>query len=420
MSSLAINALNAKQDSLDPHKASSSTDSGPFILSCSYCNWSTLDVGIKFDKHTNIGAQLGIVPSTSLPAPLETPQSPLRNESTEEDIFPKRPSEPFAALAAFYKSQLNETNPSGPFGVNHNFGLDSPSQLSRLLSTFGVSGLRKSHGKVPIMREANENEGLQIHNFTSDAESITKLHYLGLEGTITTAQRDWQAPNARFQTDLRPVPTLLRSKRARRCRTCKNMLVRPEEKRQSARFKIRLMAANTLPTISIKPFPGAVVETLASGKTMQYVLSFRNPLFDPVKVTLATPPVTPGKVGTKVTILCPQFELGANADIWDEALETGKKVKDITAAEGQVAEAGKVWEQGRNWTSVVLEVVPGSLKADVEWDSGDEVIAIPIFVRLDYDTDDTSILDTDSSGKNKRVHREHAYWSVISIGSIPI
>src|SRR4051812_33485219 len=31
---------------------------GPWVLSCGYCLWTTLDIGIKFDKPTNIRSQL--------------------------------------------------------------------------------------------------------------------------------------------------------------------------------------------------------------------------------------------------------------------------------------------------------------------------------------------------------------------------
>ena len=87
-------------------------------------------------------------------------------------------------------------------------------------------------------------------------------------------------------------------------------------------------------------------------------------MFDPVRITLATPPVTPGRVATKVTVLSPQFEIGANSDVWDEALQgaSAPLTSDSrSAALRGVPEAGKVWDKGRNWTTVVLEVVPGTL-----------------------------------------------------------
>ena len=118
------------------------------------------------------------------------------------------------------------------------------------------------------------------------------------------------------------------------------------------------------------------------------MVTLKNPLFDPVQVTLATPSQTPGKnFPARVVILCPQFEIGANTDVWQDALDesdslsrdgrnTARKaqrrggpttmvsssaslVPSSSSADLGQAEAGKVWERGRNWTTVVMEITPG-------------------------------------------------------------
>ncbi|KAG7152652.1 hypothetical protein HYQ46_011331 [Verticillium longisporum] len=60
---------------------------------------------------------------------------------------------------------------------------------------------------------------------------------------------------------------------------------------------------------------------LAPLKPAQYLLMFKNPIFEAVKVTLATPAKTPGRFSSTVTVLCPQFEIDANTDMWDDALK---------------------------------------------------------------------------------------------------
>ena len=253
----------------------------------------------------------------------------------------------------------------------------------------------------------------------------------------------------RFNHDLLPLATRLRTKRAKRCRTCRHNLVKPDEKRQKNKFSIRLVALNYLPHTSLKPLdPNLDLEALRQFSTIQFLLTLRNPLFDAVKVTLATPQETPGLVRSRVTILCPQFTVGANADVWDEALDsTGgieeERRKAREGLEGPVAEAGKIWKRGRNWTTVVMEVVPGSLnpakfvppssaKAEggelqdeeqVDHQINKEVLEIPIFVRLEYDTDESSTgsLSEESQakgGKDKKVRREIAYWCVVGAGRI--
>ena len=179
-------------------------------------------------------------------------------------------------------------------------------------------------------------------------------------------------------------------------------------------------------------------------KPVQFVLTFKNPLFESVRVNIATPASTPGRFASKVTVLCPQFEVGANTDVWDEALREGgarggereKRRTKAEASEGQhQAEAGKVWERGRNWVSVVIEVVPASLSMDVPAliknqdveDDGplredEDVLEIPVFVRVEWETDaaheESGGLAAANKDKEVRERRELAYWCVIGVGRI--
>ncbi|KAL8724908.1 MAG: hypothetical protein Q9181_006629, partial [Wetmoreana brouardii] len=165
-------------------------------------------------------------------------------------------------------------------------------------------------------------------------------------------------------------------------------------------------------------------------QTSQFLLSLRNPIFDPVTVTLATPNRTPGQWGHKVTILCPQFDIGANADAWDEALDPkstqqhrstrkfGDPRFEYVGQDGKVAEAGKVWEKGRNWTSVVVEVgvvdVYGGNDGGDEWgDEDEDVLEIPVFVRVEWEA------EVEEKGKEGgREKRELAYWVVLGLGRV--
>ncbi len=85
-------------------------------------------------------------------------------------------------------------------------------------------------------------------------------------------------------------------------------------------------------------------------------------------MTLATPATTPGRFASTVTLLCPQFEIDANTDVWDEALKDGgdkDRRRGKTEESQHQVEAGKIWERGRNWVSIVVEVVPASLNLEV-------------------------------------------------------
>jgi len=172
-------------------------------------------------------------------------------------------------------------------------------------------------------------------------------------------------------------------------------------------------------------------------KSTYFILTLRNPLFDPVEISLATPRTTPGRVESRITLLCPQFDVGANAETWDDALQlAGKGGKAGAAQQGQQAEAGKVWEKGRNWTSVVMEVVPGALRSAASARPGssempitedDVALQVPIFVRMQYVTDEI-IDDADDDGDKKyvkglkgrerKLRRELAFWCVVDVGRV--
>ena len=152
-------------------------------------------------------------------------------------------------------------------------------------------------------------------------------------------------------------------------------------------------------------------------------------MFDPVRVSLATPSTTPSRVASKVTILCPEFDIGANSDAWEEALQNASAADPRSSRSGmlgpaeKVAEAGKVWDKGRNWTTVVLEVVPGtfpSAKDEPPLQADEDVLEIPVFVRMEWDSENQMESST-PVGKGQGsdvVKRELAYWIVLGVGRI--
>jgi dynactin-4 len=448
------------------------SQNGPFVLNCGYCSWSSKEIGIQLEKPNGVFAQLAkirnggeaMITAKERRKDREerkrdvSGQSVVEEESPEEGeaILNLDPNEKldaesqFSNLKAFYQSQLAESSPVGALGFTGDYGYGSPGALSRIMGLYTGNSFadKKSKSKTGTMREARDAlEGLQDGSLSpSSEEAINKLRTEGWHSTASAAQRkELTNTNARFVSDLRPMAYLLRTKRSKRCKTCRHILSKPEAKVQTTRFRIRLVALNYIPSINIRPLQNTSSSLLAPMKPVQFLLTFKNPLFDSVKVTLATPARTPGRFGSKVTVLCPQFEVGANTDAWEEALrEDGtksgsgeKRRTKAEASEGQhQAEAGKVWEKGRNWVSVVVEVVPASLKIDgpefirseeLKKDSGplredEDLLEIPVFVRVEWEADaahdEGSGLATLSKDKEIRERRELAYWCVLGLGKI--
>jgi dynactin 4 len=501
--------------------------------------WTTLDIGIKFNKPTNIRSQLsriyeekgnggsgmgGDLKSSSLSIggvgvddddELESPTATAEDAEEKDDLTSLEHKHDhhrhveldagarFAALKRFYTKQIEDTSVSATDPLASDFGaaFSSPSTLSRIMSIYTSSshlyggGAKKAKSKPPVMREAlTSAEGLKVSSATKERSIIHRMASddCTWDDMLSKEQRSFQDPDARFMEELRPLPVLLRTKRSKRCKSCKHILVKPEFKPASTRFRIRLIALSYIPLPTLRPLmpaalPGQSVsatsilqlnlDALPPLRPVQYLLTLKNHMFDPVRVTLATPSITPGRIASKVTILCPQFDLGANSDVWDEALQAGPAAptsSSIAAASSvslgrpgataagyeKVAEAGKVWDKGRNWTTVVLEVVPDVLpgtknpavvlpspqkqqKGEKEEEEEDDVhpltededvLEIPIFVHLEWDSDnqmdqddgaDKTQLRQKAGGDNnddgeggEKVKRELAYWMVLAVGRI--
>ncbi|GAO13085.1 hypothetical protein UVI_02024470 [Ustilaginoidea virens] len=427
---------------------------GPYALFCQYCNWSSTEIGIEFDRPSGIHSQLGKVNNGGTAKITVKDVKERRKENPDEPRLPDGQVDhdlQFACLKAFYQEQLAETNTSLTGTPLHDgVGFASPAALSRIMSLYtggrGSHARRLPHGPANVMREAlNSEEGLKLAQLDESA-SIKKLVHEGWHATASTEQRENQPLPLRFVDELRPIPYLLRTKRSKRCPVCRHIISKPENKVTSTRFKIRLVAKSYIPTITIRPMqPTAQPVPVTSRplkneeapltplKPYQYILTFKNPLFDSIKVTLATPNTTPGRFASKVTVLCPEFEVDANVDMWDDALkDAGRDGRRNGAGVGQ-GDAAKIWERGRNWVSIVLEVIPPSLRTahrgffgDAKQDVDDsplkedeDILEIPMFVRIEWETDVQHDMGS-VSGKDKeaREKRELAYWCVLGIGRI--
>lgn len=437
MASLAINSINP-----DPVQKQIN---GPWIMSCPFCSWTSLDIGWQFDKLTNLHQQMsklrigGQQASAGLPTPAE-------GEAASEDMpqpHPdNQPDSVFEALRSFYSSQLSAANPSDPLLTpSGGYNYSSPSSLARIMSLYTGRSFygKKDQGKGSPMREAVvSSEGLRMIKSSPDENAIEKMRSQGWTSTSSTLQQSNQQQHPpRFAEDLKPLRAQLRTKRSKRCRNCRHILVKPEPKVQSTRYRIRLIAQNYIPTISLKPLhpspstqlPMIDLNALPTIRASQYLLTLRNPLFDPINITLATPSHTPDRYRHKVTILCPQFVIGPNIDQWDEVLDNSNVRRVSRSANpskseyaggegGKVAEAGKVWDKERNWTTVVVEVVCEAISSEADDGAEDEdILEIPFFVRMDWEAE---VERDEGGGKVKEIKekRELAYWAVVGVGRV--
>lgn len=353
----------------------------------------------------------------------------------------------FSNLAKFYKDQISASDTDSSTNAFGDSSYSSPGHLARIMQQYGgisSAALKKAQQRPQPMREAlSASEGLLITASQTDEAIIDRLAK-GDAPTSTSIQRSshpWNC-SARFISDLWPVPALLRTKTDKRCRACRHILIRHDDRKGSSKYKIRLLAQNHIPRLSLRPMsvpssapsaafaltPAALKANadalewnVTAHKPVQYILTLTNPLFESVKVTLATPSITPGRIQSRVTILCPSLNIGADGDMWDEALGTSSKpssssrqaLETTAGTDDRQPEAGKIWEKGRNWTSVIVEVVPGPLQASMT----EDILEIPILVRVDWEAE-VAAEGGGSGGRAGRESRQVTFWSVTGAGQI--
>ncbi|KAI1759318.1 hypothetical protein GGR53DRAFT_513908 [Hypoxylon sp. FL1150] len=450
---LAVQSLESAPDpsllTAESAGAGAAPPAGPWILACSYCNWNSSEIGVKFDKPQGIFSQLSKLRHGEDHAKHSTSGDISSTNKSDTAAAPETAKARFAAMKAFYNAQ-NSTSPtggSGLAGLGGDYGFSSPGALSRIMNLYsgggnsGGGGGLKSKLKSSVMREADSaSEGFRVSDLDEGA-AVLKLRKEGWGSTVTREQAQAQAEEgARFADDLWPIPYLLRTKRSKRCPVCRHIISKPESKVGNTRWRIRLVANNSIPFVSIKPLNHASAALLRPLQPVQYLLTFKNPVFEEIKVTLATPATTPGRFASKVTVLCPQFTIDANTDTdmyLDDVLKDGARDGRRRGDEGtHQAEAGKIWERGRNWVSIVVEVVPASLRIEEppallrkEDDPApdlsplkedEDVLEIPMFVRLEWEGDASQDQVGTTAGKEKdtREKRELAYWCAIGVGRI--
>ena len=129
------------------------------------------------------------------------------------------------------------------------------SRYSALLSGKGSFKARQSSRSLfsrmrPSSRDSDDKplEYEQVRTLEDDKELVSRLQSLTtLEDTTTLTQRGKQPGKPRWEKELWPISMQLRAKKSKRCRACRHILVKPENKPTSTRFRIKMLALYTLP-----------------------------------------------------------------------------------------------------------------------------------------------------------------------------
>lgn len=327
---------------------------------------------------------------------------------------------------------------------------------------------RTASGRAHRDRTANKDEmpeyksrvdiasvGIGAGGGESEVDYMRKLRDVQTVGSLEQRWGNSWAGSLQVK-DLRPLRIPLHSKRSKRCPACTHILIKPEQKAQSVRYKIKLVAANYLPAINVvlphlqKPIvtsdaarrtlmkispqsidDGTTPPGLVAGKTYPFHLALTNPLYDPIQVRLSVQRVHVTTSGPSekarrppfaISLPTSPFPIAAFAEAWeyeddedmlvdDDDYEAGMKGRDKDGR-GKAKTVG-VLERRANVTLVGGEVIIGKeARGNVKFN---------MLVTYTYRSDDPTPSEVDGdvpkSSKPPEV-KTFAFYTVVDLGPI--
>jgi len=287
-----------------PSSAQASIGEAPYYLSCMSCRWDSKSIGLTFEKPTGLASQLqkledasqhhqeydairdhvepylraGLAfvaassPSTSTST---TPAARLHASSSS-----KRggPTSAIAAAARALNSSSSTVlrdipssiSSASKFNSLHNLAMRASGSSSNL-SKYGTGG---SGGNAPPVRDTLKPYASAVATAKGKEKATSPLEYekQRLEhirgkdhlediprapsscAGSTTAGQLWSIPwqPALDEQDLRPLRIPLKCKKTKRCHACRHIVVKPDTKASSTKYKIRLVASSYLPYIEVQ------------------------------------------------------------------------------------------------------------------------------------------------------------------------
>ncbi|KAF8311341.1 hypothetical protein DL93DRAFT_2115971 [Clavulina sp. PMI_390] len=300
----------------------------PFFLYCNFCRWDSAEVGITFDKPTGLALQLQ-----------------KTEDSSADNLEFERLKEHFEPLVRANQAQAGPAPPVTPGPLHPNVRATPMSAINAAASSAlsrDIPGLRrKAAGRESLGKASSASNDdsaaptykARINSAAGGVSAQSELDWIRemtqeefVLGDVAKVEQRWGGSWAQSirAAELRPVRIPLHSKQTKRCHKCRHILIKPEQKSQSTRFKLKLMAASYLPAIEglviipntaqgtstiqtprtvtkaktaqggAGPDDGTGAKTLQQGRTYPFHLSFRNPLYEPiqVRVMVQRPPAT--------------------------------------------------------------------------------------------------------------------------------
>lgn len=323
----------------------------PFILYCSFCRWDSEEVGISFEKPTGLALQLQRF-EDSAPETLEFDRL--------KDHF-----EPLIRASGSGHTGHTPNARHNPItaAASHALAREVPGVSKHQLSK-GAGRSSKSKPRVDpwdnyVARSpaSGGDAAVGASGGPADVEWMRNLDYIE---DVAPVEARWDASwssNMRASS-LTPLRIPLHSKMSVRCAVCRHILIKPEQKSQSVRYKIKLMASNYLPSLEASLSSATNLSPrLAQGRTSPFSITITNPLYDSIQVRFQpyNPSTYPNVSRPSFHVTLPQafLSVAAFAEAWEydeddeDNMEQDQMVLDALEGGAGLADAVKVGTDGR-------------------------------------------------------------------------
>ncbi|ORZ10525.1 dynactin subunit 4 [Absidia repens] len=418
--------------------SSSAPNSSTYFLACNVCRWNSQEIGMVFEKPTSLASQL------------------QKNEKALPDV------QEFDHLKEHFDKHLRVN--AAPPSLSSLLSFSSSGNINKFIGGGGSNIYSELHHSAnelhhqQVQRKLDDITTYEASVQVPNKDVITRESLMGLRNMdriSTLVQRCTQLHDQPYQVDqLYPQRIHLCVKRSKRCRTCRHILIKPEQKAQTTRFKIKLVAMNHIPTITIINI-GTASEAqqqqqplvLNPGIATQFALKFTNPLYEEISVTLATPQLVgrtpsfdqapldnspPSAVNGCVTILSPHFTVNA----YNETIEYDDEMDHLGGHDPKIPSASwttGIYEKRSNSTSVIIEAIPkkpGEFKFPLlvtcNYRSDEDRMDIS---SGDIDQDEIDNVDMDSSLNGSRKAnssirmddektKHYSFWCLVDLGEV--
>ncbi|CAG8457776.1 2824_t:CDS:2 [Acaulospora colombiana] len=345
--------------------STSASTGSPYYLSCGVCRWDSQEIGMTFEKATGLALQL------------------QKTEDERPDV------KEFDHLKEHFEKHLR-------------LNIPSTTLPSSLLSIPGMSSFSSRYGGSGMAHAQQKSDDVAPYEAVGKVESDNKLvddlvQLKDVNQITTLAQRMNQHSDQPYKVELlQPQRIHLRTKRVKRCRSCRHILIKPEQKAQATRFKIKLVALNSIPKISIASLPKLILN-----QPTQIVLKFSNPLYEEIMVDLKLndEPLEYGKI----TIPSPHFNITPYNEVWEydepELVPSRSRPQSSASITPRTDVIG-IYERRGNYTSIIVEITPLSEVEEFKSEDSEET------------TDKTAAPSTSS------IMKSLSFWTIIGLGSV--